>query len=239
MIGFGVPAGAMKPLTMSAGRSWPVASIMVGTSGSADERLLLNMPSARRLAAADIGHRRRQRRHRDRHMAAERGCGRRAAAVERHVRDVDVERQLEQFAGQMRGRAAAGRGVAVLAGACLRQRDQFVDALGRDRRMHHQHMRRRAHQRDRLEVLVGIVGDFRIEADVGDDVAGGGEDRIAVRRGARGRAPWRCCRRRPACSRCRTTGRGFRVSLAATSRAVVSPCPPGPVVTITRTGRVG
>src|SRR3954470_9657523 len=37
----------MNPLTMSAGRSWPVASIIVGTSGNADERVLLNMPSAR------------------------------------------------------------------------------------------------------------------------------------------------------------------------------------------------
>ncbi len=140
------------------------------------------------LATADIGHRGRQRRDRNRHVPAERRGGGRTAAVERHVRDVDTQRQLEQFASEMRGRATAGRGVAVFAGACLGQRHQFVDALGWDRGMHHQHMRRRAHQRNRLEVLVGIVGDFRIEADIGDEVAGGAEDRIAVRRGARGGA---------------------------------------------------
>jgi hypothetical protein len=37
----GVFASARKPLTMSAGRSWPPASFMVGTSRSTEASLLL------------------------------------------------------------------------------------------------------------------------------------------------------------------------------------------------------
>jgi hypothetical protein len=53
--------------------------------------------------------------------------------------------------------------------------------------MHCEHMRRRAHQADRREVLHGVVGDFRIEARIDDEIAAAGKQRIAVRGRARGR----------------------------------------------------
>ncbi len=173
---------------MSASSGCPVASAMVGTSGRSEDRLALISASARNAAGLGVRQRRRQRGDGDRHVAADRGGHARAAAVERDVRNVGRERELEQLARQVGRRAATGRRIAQGAGIGPRHRDQLADAVRRHRRMHREHVGGRADQRDRREILVRIVGDFRIERRIGDEGAAGREDGVAVRRGARGHA---------------------------------------------------
>ena len=54
--------------------------------------------------------------------------GRRAAIG--HVNDVDLRRQLEQFAGEMRQATNAGGGKIEFAGLCFRKRDEFSHVFG-------------------------------------------------------------------------------------------------------------
>jgi hypothetical protein len=89
----------------------------------------------------------------------------------------------EGRAGEMRRRAAAGRRVADASWLCLGQRNQLVDALRRQRRMHDHHQRLAADARHGRKVGDGIVAQVLIEADV-DRVrlAGTQHERVAVRR---------------------------------------------------------
>src|SRR5215831_2299667 len=48
--------------------------------------------------------------------------------------------------------------------------------------MHREHMGRRAHQAHRREILIGIVGNFDVEARIDHEVAAPSKQRIAVRR---------------------------------------------------------
>src|SRR6266496_3934682 len=54
----------------------------------------------------------------------------RAPSAIGHVNDVDLRRQLEQFAGEMRQAANAGGGKIEFAGLCFRKRDEFSHAFG-------------------------------------------------------------------------------------------------------------
>ena len=58
------------------------------------------------------------------HLLAEHVVHRRRRAAIGHVHDVDLGVDLEQFAGEMRHAAGAGRGEIEFAGLRLRERDQ-------------------------------------------------------------------------------------------------------------------
>jgi len=118
-------------------------------------------------------------------MPSERRRHGRAPAGERHMDDVDAECELEELACEMRRRTPPRRRVAQFARARLRQRNELFGVARRDRRMHREHVRRRAHQAHRLEIPLGIVRNLGIEARVDDEVAAGGEQRVTVRRRAR------------------------------------------------------
>ncbi len=92
-------------------------------------RLALVTASARSLPSLTIGTDGRQRGEGDRRMSADRRLHAGAGAVEWHVHDVELRRQLEQFARQLRRRAGAGRREAVLAGIGFDERDEFLTVL--------------------------------------------------------------------------------------------------------------
>ena len=77
--------------------------------------------------------------------------GRRAAIG--HVNDVDLRRQLEQFAGEMRQAANAGGGKIEFAGLCFRKRDEFSHVFGGNVARNDEHLRHGRDQRDRREIL--------------------------------------------------------------------------------------
>ena len=81
----------------------------------------------------------------------------------RYGRDLHPGHGLEQLAGEMIGGALAGGSVIDLAGPGLRQRDQFLDRVGRDRWMNDGDGRRRAQHRDRREAAHGIECEFALE----------------------------------------------------------------------------
>jgi DNA-binding transcriptional LysR family regulator len=87
--------------------------------------------------------------------------GRRRAAIG-HVDDVDLRRQLEEFAGKMRQAANAGGGKIELAGLRFRKRDEFGHVLGGNVACNDEHLRHGHDQRDGREILSDLVGDFSI-----------------------------------------------------------------------------
>ena len=135
------------------------------------------------LAAEDARRGGRQCRKADRGVAADGRIHRRAAAGERHMDDVDAVRTLEQFAGEMSGRAGAGGGVAEFARIDLEQRDQLLGRARAEQFMGDDHRRRRAHQRHRREILHRIERRLRIERRIDHEARRDREHRIAVRRG--------------------------------------------------------
>ena len=125
-ISFGVPAGTSTPCMVSA--SWPLipSSSSVGTSGSAGERFLAVIASARSLPSLTSG------------VAG--GIAWKhigvcpattdwidgSAAGERREREIEPEGQLEQLDREIRRRADAGRSEGVLCGIGLEQVDQLL-----------------------------------------------------------------------------------------------------------------
>ncbi len=128
---------------------------------------------------------RRQRREDERRVAAERRDDRGPAAAERHMGDVDAEGERKQLAREMRGRADAGRTVAEFSRIGLRQRDERLQGVRRNRRMHREHVRRGAQQAHRREIPDRIVGDLGVQRRVDDEAAPRGQDGVAVARRAR------------------------------------------------------
>ena len=133
MIGFGVAAGAID--------RGPVRHLVV-------EPLLDHGRHVRQRRRARLrGHRQRPhhagfdvlrlRRHAvDQHLdpaGQEIGHDAGIAAI-RHVHDVDAGGRLEQLAGEVNGRSRAGRPVAELSRIGLRQRDELLEVLRRQRR---------------------------------------------------------------------------------------------------------
>ena len=116
-------------------------------------------------------------------MPADRRIHCRSTAVERHMQKVEPEGELEQFGGQLRRLPRTGGCVTVLAGIGLHQRDQFLHVVRRERRIHHQDVRRRHRQCDRGEIPDRIIRQLGIEARIDDEARSHDEQRIAVRRG--------------------------------------------------------
>jgi hypothetical protein len=75
----------------------------------------------------------------------------RAAALERHMQEVDAGGQLEQLAAEMLEAADAGRGVLQLAGLLLCGREQVLHRMHRQVRVDHQDVRAGRKNGDRRE----------------------------------------------------------------------------------------
>ena len=96
-----------------------------------------------------------------------------------------ADQRLEQFAGEMRHGSGASRPVGELAGIGLGVSDQLLERLHRHRRMHRDAHGGDAEDRDRLEVLERIVLGVAV-GDRNDDLraAAAEQDGVAVRLGA-------------------------------------------------------
>ena len=92
---------------------------------------------------------------------------RRRRALIGHMHDVDMRRGLEQFAGEMRREPIARGGVVELARIGLGEIDQFLQRMRRHAEIDHEHVRLRADQADRVEILLGIEADLFVEAAIG------------------------------------------------------------------------
>jgi hypothetical protein len=87
----------------------------------------------------------------------------------------------EIFAGDVAGSAGAGRTEIDLVGIGLRIGDQFGHALRRERRMHHQRIRRIANHADRRKILARIVAGILVERGADRQRAGVAEQqRVTV-----------------------------------------------------------
>ena len=71
--------------------------------------------------------------------------------------------QIQQFGGHVNAGADAAGRVIEFAGLRLGERDQLLHRLGGDARMHQQHIGRRGYQRERGEILQGVVGRGAIQ----------------------------------------------------------------------------
>jgi hypothetical protein len=97
------------------------------------------------------------------------------------VHQVELEGQPEQFAAQMRRRADAGTGKAVLAGIVPDELHQLRECLGGHLRVDHHDIRRDRDQRHRREILDRIIRHLGVEAGIDDEAGADGHDRVAVR----------------------------------------------------------
>ena len=111
-----MPAGATTAVNETDVKSGTPASIMVGRSGVCEPRVSLVDGQRPHIAGLDQRQRRRRIFERELRLARDHGLHRRAAALVRHVHDVEPEPLLEHLADQVRRRADAGRGVVELAG---------------------------------------------------------------------------------------------------------------------------
>ena len=89
--------------------------------------------------------------------------------------------RLEQFAGEVRRRAVAGRCEIDLARARLGERDQLRHRVGGHRGIDHQDVGLGADQADRDEILLGVVVQLLVERGVGgEDAVVAHQQRVAV-----------------------------------------------------------
>ena len=122
-------------------------------------------------------------------VAGDQIVDRRRAAAIRHVLDLRAGHELEQLAADMAGRAVARRRVGELAGIGLGLGDQFLHRLDVGLRRHREHQMPVRDQRDRLEVLLDVVGQLRHHV-AGDRQRADRPDRRACSRPA---PTWRRC----------------------------------------------
>ncbi len=133
------------------------------------------------LAGADERHGRGDGERSDRRFARDHGGRGRPRALEVHGGDVDLAERAEQVLGrEVRRRATAWRRVGELGRAG--EREQLVQVLRRDARVHDEQIRLRCGLNDRGEVLLRVVPCGGGEAGVHRERAGGAEQRVAVGR---------------------------------------------------------
>ena len=103
--------------------------------------------------------------------------------------EIEIERVLEELAGQMRSCSDAGRAIAVFARVRLYQRNELLYRFRRNGGMDRQHMHGGGGNADRLEIGDRVVGHFLVETGIrGKSNAVDKENGIPVWRGLR-RAP--------------------------------------------------
>ena len=119
--------------------------------------------------------------HHQRYLPAEQVAHRGRGAAIGHMHDVDAGPDLQQFPGQVRGRAAAGRRIVELAGACLREGDELLQRTHRQGRMRDQDVRHAAHERHRGEALHRVERYLAVQRRVHRQLCAGREQqRVAV-----------------------------------------------------------
>src|SRR5215472_1825930 len=124
------------------------------------------------------------------------------------MHDIELQAEPKQLARQMRGGAGAGRSVAHLAGVRLDVVDEVGDRLRRHRRMDQQNVGRVACHGNGDEILVRVVGDFRIEARIDHIARRHKKDRVAI---------GRCVRRLPHAGIAASAGDVLHIELLARS----------------------
>ena len=105
----------------------------------------------------------------------------RAALVGNGV-EINAGEILQQLAGEMRRRPGPGMGERQAARLGPRLRDHVAQRLERRVGTHQQDIGRRRQQRNRREVLEGVVGNFGIQKRIGGMAACDHNQRVAVRR---------------------------------------------------------
>src|SRR5215468_8425186 len=101
-------------------------------------------------------------------------------AVEWYMREVEAERETELLADEMGWRARSRRGETVLGGAGPDEINEVLGHLHCHGRMDDEHDRRGDGDRDRVEVLEGIVVDRVVKQRVYDDVGRNDEESVTV-----------------------------------------------------------
>ncbi len=139
-------------------------------------------------SATDMFEDRRNGREGEVHLAGEQIDHRRPSAAIGNVVDLDLRDLPKLLAGEMDRGAQSGRRKGHLAGLLPGERDQFLGALGRHVRMHHQQQRRHREQRHGGEILPGVVRQLAGEqAGIDHERAVDHADGVAVRRRRRDR----------------------------------------------------
>ena len=111
-------------------------------------------------------------------QVGERGGG----ALVRDMHHVDACHGFQHFHAEMVRAARPDRRVIDRAGTGFRERDEFLDRIGRKRGMEHQDLRIDHHQTHRRQVLEHVVGQLRVEGRGDRHAASRSEEqRMAVR----------------------------------------------------------
>ena len=134
------------------------------------------------LAVVDQALHRALRRHAERGVAGGETVRHRGAAAIGHVQQLDAGLEREPLDRELVDGAVARRAEGELAGLGLGLLDHVLDRGEAAARMREQQQRRDGDAGDGDQVLVRIVGRRRHQRGDGDEVAGGDEDRVAVRR---------------------------------------------------------
>ena len=210
-----------RPARSAAGRSrsrcrrsssfGPLCSIAVGRFGSAGERSLSKIASARTVPLSTCGLAVGDDLAQEVDASGGKVDHRRAGAFVGNVVDVGLEQVVEQHAAEMRGRAGAGRAELHLVLVLLRVGDELREVLDRQVLAHGQDDRNLRQQRDRREVGHRVVERLLIERlPLGVGADGAEDEGVAVRLGIGDAPRSRSGRRRRRHSRSRSAGRGFR-----------------------------
>ena len=110
----------------------------------------------------------------------------RAAAFVRNVHDVDARQMLEQFAGEMRRRADAGRGEVEPSRFGLGEIDQVLHGPHREHWVNGENLRRGTDHADRSEVLDRVVWQLLLQDRIDrESRRARKKQRVAIGRGSR------------------------------------------------------
>ena len=107
---------------------------------------------------------------------------RRATAAVRDVDDGHAGLGLEKLGGHVERAAGAGRTIGQFARFALREREQFLEVLGREVAVDHQHVLGGGHHADRCQVLQRVVRHLGRQRRVDRQRHGLQADRVAVGR---------------------------------------------------------
>jgi len=138
--------------------------------------------SARTLALLDVPGSGGDRREQDRGVPADGRGDRRPATVEGDGGQIEPERLLEHFAGEIAGRAQSRMGVSMLARARFHPGDELLDGRRRYGRMHEQHLRRYADERYRRQIRRRIEAKPGEQARIDHERTADHEHRVAIGR---------------------------------------------------------
>src|SRR5712691_8710014 len=119
----------------------------------------------------DVGNHRSRGREHELRLTGDDVGERRLRALVGHVHHIDSRHRLEEFSGEVRGRAAPRGRVIELARPRFRQGDQLLHRARGNVRIHDEDVGLDRHQRDRREVLHRIVAEAAVQALIGRENA--------------------------------------------------------------------